>query len=121
MSDENENPEELVQEESLIDDVFIEEQTESPIEEQIPVDDEVEEIVVPLDIEEEIPIGEEPVVPMEAEVEEFDDNEEDVTASGMNQEATMRIHQLMRNTLSKPMLWKLMVDGSLTFFIHFPL
>ena len=35
---------------------------------------------------------------MEAEVEEFDDAEEDVTASGMNQEATMRIHQLMRTT-----------------------
>ena len=104
MSEENENPEEPTQEESLIDDVLPEEhteQTEPLVDEEIPMENEVEEpeeIVVPLDIEEEIPIGEEPVVPMEAEAEEFDDAEEDVTASGMNQEATMRIHQLMRTT-----------------------
>ena len=105
MSEENEDPEEPTQEESLIDDVLTEEhteQTEPLVDEEIAMEndevEEPEEIIVPLDIEEEIPIGEEPVVPMEAEAEEFDDAEEDVTASGMNQEATMRIHQLMRTT-----------------------
>ena len=92
--------------ESLVDDVFVEEPVEAveepveAVEEPVEaVEEPVEEIIVPLDEEELIPIGEEPIVPTEIDSEEFEDVvEEDVTASGMNQEATMRIHQLMRAT-----------------------
>ena len=83
--------------ESLIDDVFVEEEVEQSDSVESIIE-EVEEIIVPLDGGEMIPIGEEPVVPMEAENEESEEAEGDVTASGMVQEATMRIHQLMRTT-----------------------
>ena len=92
-------------EESLIDDVLVEDAIEENNEiqvEEMPeetFEEPVEEIIVPLDEEELIPIGEEPIVPTETDLDEFEgDIEEDVTASGMNQEATMRIHQLMRAT-----------------------
>ena len=92
-------------EESLIDDVLVEgaiEETNEIQVEEMPeetFEEPVEEIIVPLDEEELIPIGEEPIVPTETDLDEFEgDIEEDVTASGMNQEATMRIHQLMRAT-----------------------
>ena len=92
-------------EESLIDDVLVEDAIEETNEiqvEEMPeetFEEPVEEIIVPLDEEELIPIGEEPIVPTETDLDEFEgDIEEDVTASGMNQEATMRIHQLMRAT-----------------------
>ncbi len=94
-----------VHEESLIDDVLVEgsiEETNEIQVEDMPEDtfeEPVEEIIVPLDEEELIPIGEEPIVPTETDLDEFEGEiEEDVTASGMNQEATMRIHQLMRAT-----------------------
>jgi hypothetical protein len=94
-----------VHEESLIDDVLVEgsiEETNEIQVEDVPEDtfeEPVEEIIVPLDEEELIPIGEEPIVPTETDLDEFEGEiEEDVTASGMNQEATMRIHQLMRAT-----------------------
>ncbi len=94
-----------VHEESLIDDVLVEDSIEETNEiqvEDMPEDtfeEPVEEIIVPLDEEELIPIGEEPIVPTETDLDEFEGEiEEDVTASGMNQEATMRIHQLMRAT-----------------------
>ena len=92
-------------EESLIDDVLVEDAIEETNEiqvEEMPeetFEEPVEEIIVPLDEEELIPIGEEPIVPTETDLDEFEGEiEEDVTASGMNQEATMRIHQLMRAT-----------------------
>ncbi len=92
-------------EESLIDDVLVEgaiEETNEIQVEEMPeetFEEPVEEIIVPLDEEELIPIGEEPIVPTETDLDEFEGEiEEDVTASGMNQEATMRIHQLMRAT-----------------------
>ena len=86
---------------SLIDDVLVEESVEESVEMMVeePIVESVDEIIVPLDEEELIPIGEEPIVPVEDNIDEFvDDSNEDVTASGMNQEATMRIHQLMRTT-----------------------
>ena len=109
MSDENEEYADEVVEESLIDDVFVEEQ-ELEVQE-LPQDEaegqdgleeesiqEIDEIQVPLDDSDFIPIGEEPVVPIEEDQEFETESEEDVTASGMVQEATMRIHQLMRTT-----------------------
>ena len=90
---------------SLIDDVLVEDSVEDSVEESVemmneePMVEPVDEIIVPLDEEELIPIGDEPIVPVEDDLDEFvDDSNEDVTASGMNQEATMRIHQLMRTT-----------------------
>jgi len=86
---------------SLIDDVLVEESVEESVEmmNEEPMVEPVDEIIVPLDEEELIPIGEEPIVPVEDDLDEFvEDSNEDVTASGMNQEATMRIHQLMRTT-----------------------
>ena len=90
---------------SLIDDVLVEDSVEESVEESVemmneePMVEPVDEIIVPLDEEELIPIGDEPIVPVEDDLDEFvDDSNEDVTASGMNQEATMRIHQLMRTT-----------------------
>lgn len=108
MSDENENYTDEVEDESLIDDLITqnndEPQDENDDFEQADEinqefsDEEIDEITVPLDDTEYIPIGEEPVVPTE-ETEDMEiSSEEDVTASGMVQEATMRIHQLMRTT-----------------------
>jgi hypothetical protein len=97
MPDESEDTTTEETPESLIDDVFVEEEVEQPDSVESIIE-EVEEIIVPLDGGEMIPIGEEPVVPMEAENEESEEAEGDVTASGMVQEATMRIHQLMRTT-----------------------
>ncbi len=108
MSDENENYTDEVEDESLIDDLITqnndEPQDENDDFEQADEinqefsDEEIDEITVPLDDTEFIPIGEEPVVPTE-ETEDMEiSSEEDVTASGMVQEATMRIHQLMRTT-----------------------
>ncbi|MBJ24369.1 MAG: hypothetical protein CMB64_06840 [Euryarchaeota archaeon] len=111
MSEENEEHSDELTEESLIDDVLVPEQDleVSAVEpegaefsEELEEDEEqvteIEEIQVPLDETEFIPIGDEPVVPTEEDQDFETESEEDVTASGMVQEATMRIHQLMRTT-----------------------
>ncbi|RAH16332.1 MAG: hypothetical protein CMB56_000945 [Methanobacteriota archaeon] len=107
MSDENNEFSEELVDESLIDDVII--QPESEILEDIKdvesvdedgqdLESEIDEIPVPLDETEFIPIGNEPVVPTEEDEHSEMVSDEGVTASGMVQEATMRIHQLMRTT-----------------------
>ena len=110
MSEGNEEHSDELTEESLIDDVLVPEQDlevsaaeSEDVEFSEELEDEelvteIEGIQVPLDETDFIPIGDEPVVPTE-EIQDFEtEPEEDVTASGMVQEATMRIHQLMRTT-----------------------
>ena len=107
MSDENNEFSEELVDESLIDDVIIQPESEiledikdveSVDEDDQDLESEIDEIPVPLDETEFIPIGNEPVVPTEEDEHSEMVSDEGVTASGMVQEATMRIHQLMRTT-----------------------